>query len=99
MKAVQPDPLQQRQKVLRANTPSAVPLLAWGCANWSLVDYSTPEGRMWGCSPKTSLWPNASAVGWTDETTFRGRPPVRTAWIAETAALPWGRMGPLSKII
>jgi hypothetical protein len=31
--------------------PSVVPLLTWGCAIWSLVDYSTPEGRMWGWDP------------------------------------------------
>ncbi|WP_406259698.1 hypothetical protein OH779_01015 [Actinacidiphila glaucinigra] len=31
--------------------PSVVPLLAWGFAIWSLVDYSTPEGRMWGWDP------------------------------------------------
>ncbi|WP_327401626.1 SMI1/KNR4 family protein [Streptomyces sp. NBC_01288] len=31
--------------------PSVVPLLTWGCAIWSLVDFSTPEGRMWGWDP------------------------------------------------
>ncbi|MFF8931589.1 SMI1/KNR4 family protein [Streptomyces longwoodensis] len=31
--------------------PSVVPLLTWGCAIWSLVDYSSPEGRMWGWDP------------------------------------------------
>ncbi|MGJ5793482.1 hypothetical protein [Streptomyces griseorubiginosus] len=31
--------------------PSVVPLLTWGCAIWSLVDYSTPEGRMWAWDP------------------------------------------------
>ncbi|MER7334662.1 MULTISPECIES: hypothetical protein [unclassified Micromonospora] len=36
----------------RPNHPaSVVPLLAWGCAIWSLVDFGTPEGRMWGWDP------------------------------------------------
>ncbi|MDG4857473.1 hypothetical protein P8605_04755 [Streptomyces sp. T-3] len=30
---------------------AVVPLLAWGCAIWSLVDFSTPEGRMWAWDP------------------------------------------------
>ncbi|MER5338482.1 hypothetical protein [Micromonospora sp. NPDC002717] len=33
------------------HAPSVVPLLAWGCAIWSLVDFGTPEGRMWGWDP------------------------------------------------
>lgn len=31
--------------------PAVVPLLTWGCAIWSLVDYSTTEGRIWGWDP------------------------------------------------
>ncbi|MEU1371747.1 hypothetical protein ABZ454_37470 [Streptomyces sp. NPDC005803] len=35
--------------------PSVVPLLAWDCAIWPLVDYSTPEGRMWGMGPQPTM--------------------------------------------
>lgn len=90
--------------------PSVVPLLTWGCAIWSLVDYSTPEGRMWGWDPnarcpehghalfpKTSHWPNGFAGGWTDARTFRRHPLVRTAQIVETAALLCGCI-PVAKL-
>lgn len=30
---------------------SVVPLLSWGCAIWSFVDFASPEGRMWGWDP------------------------------------------------
>jgi hypothetical protein len=33
------------------HTRSVVPLLTWGCAIWSLVDYGTTERRMWGWDP------------------------------------------------
>lgn len=44
-----------------------VPLLTWGCAIWSLVDYSTTEGRMWGWDPnvycpKHRLFPEQYAL-------------------------------------
>ncbi|MEU1436379.1 hypothetical protein ABZ438_20140 [Streptomyces sp. NPDC005786] len=51
-----------------------VPLLTWGCAIWSFVDFSTPEGRMWGWDPnqrclRHALFPEDLAlaqrlVGW-----------------------------------
>ncbi|MEV8328754.1 hypothetical protein [Kitasatospora sp. NPDC056731] len=53
-----------------------VPLLPWGCAIWSLVDFSTPEGRMWGWDPngaclRHSLFPEPFTLserltGWLD---------------------------------
>jgi hypothetical protein len=83
--------------------PSVVPLLAWGCAIWSLVDYSTPEGRMWGWDPNQHCPDQGHALfsedltlaerlcgGWTDGRTSRRRPLARTAQIAETAALQCG---------
>ncbi|MFJ4680310.1 hypothetical protein [Kitasatospora sp. NPDC088783] len=55
---------------------SVVPLLTWGCAIWSLVDYSTPEGRMWGWDPNVrciehALFPEEFTLterllGWLD---------------------------------
>jgi hypothetical protein len=34
-----------------------VPLLTWGCAIWSFVDFRTPEGRMWGWDPNVRRCP------------------------------------------
>ena len=31
--------------------PTVVPLLTWGCAIWSFVDYSTDDGQMWAWDP------------------------------------------------
>jgi hypothetical protein len=39
--------------------PSVVPLLTWGCTIWSLVDYSTVEGRMWGWDPNGCCFKHA----------------------------------------
>ncbi|MFE9170199.1 SMI1/KNR4 family protein [Streptomyces kebangsaanensis] len=61
----------------RPNHPTAVvPLLTWGCAIWSLVDYSTPDGRMWGWDPNArclehALFPEVFTLaerlsGWLD---------------------------------
>ncbi|MCZ4097133.1 SMI1/KNR4 family protein [Streptomyces sp. H39-C1] len=61
----------------RPNYPSSVvPLLTWGCAIWSLVDYSSPEGRMWGWDPNArcldhALFPEGFTLaqricGWLD---------------------------------
>lgn len=54
-----------------------VPLLTWGCAIWSLVDFSTPEGQMWGWDPhgsclRHSLFPEPLTLaqrltGWLDD--------------------------------
>ncbi|MGA5822317.1 hypothetical protein ACPC54_31160 [Kitasatospora sp. NPDC094028] len=38
---------------------SVVPLLTWGCAIWSLVDFSTPAGRMWGWDPHGTCLPHS----------------------------------------
>jgi hypothetical protein len=56
---------------------AVVPLLTWGCAIWSLVDYSTPDGRMWGWDPNArclehALFPEGITLaerlcGWLDE--------------------------------
>ncbi|MET8978960.1 hypothetical protein ABZX85_25405 [Streptomyces sp. NPDC004539] len=40
-------------RALPGHPPSVVPLLTWGCGIWSLVDHSTPEGRMWAWDPHT----------------------------------------------
>jgi len=42
-------------------------LLDWGCALWSLCDFSTPEGMMWGWDPHTccerhTLFPKEQTV-------------------------------------
>ncbi|WP_123827092.1 SMI1/KNR4 family protein [Micromonospora globispora] len=61
----------------RPNHPaSVVPLLSWGCAIRSLVDYGTAEGRMWGWDPnvrclKHALFPEDFTLaerlfGWLD---------------------------------
>jgi hypothetical protein len=36
---------------------SVVPLLTWGCAIWSFVDFSSPDARMWGWDPNVRRCP------------------------------------------
>ncbi|MBD0672745.1 SMI1/KNR4 family protein [Streptomyces sp. CBMA156] len=65
-----------------------VPLLTWGCAIWSLVDFSTPEGRMWGWDPhgacaRHRLFPERFTLaerltGWLDGREDFPQPPVPT---------------------
>jgi len=67
---------------------SVVPLLTWGCAIWSLVDFSTPEGRMWGWDPNVrclrhALFPEDFTLaerltGWLDSREDFPTPPART---------------------
>jgi hypothetical protein len=67
--------------------PAVVPLLTWGCAVWSLVDYSTPEGRMWGWEPNArclrhALFPEDLTLaerlkGWLDGRDDFPQPPAR----------------------
>ncbi|GAA1389484.1 SMI1/KNR4 family protein [Kitasatospora putterlickiae] len=64
-----------------------VPLLTWGCAIWSLVDFGTPEGRMWGWDPHGScprhaLFPEPFTLserltGWLDGREDFPQPPDR----------------------
>ncbi|MFJ2263517.1 hypothetical protein ACIOKD_35340 [Streptomyces sp. NPDC087844] len=55
---------------------SVVPLLEWGCAIWSFVDFSTSDGRMWAWDPNQrclehALFPEGVTLaerlaGWLD---------------------------------
>ncbi len=64
--------------------PSVVPLLTWGCNIWSLVDYRTPEGRMWGWDPYLDdpLFPEDFTLaerlcGWLEEREDFPKPSAR----------------------
>jgi hypothetical protein len=47
-----------RRWAMTPNYPTpVVPLLTWGCAIWSFVDFSSPEGRMWGWDPNVRRCP------------------------------------------
>lgn len=63
--------------------PSVVPLLTWGCNIWSLVDYSTPEGRTWGWDPhlEDPLFPDDYTLaqrlsGWLEGRNDFPKPPT-----------------------
>lgn len=64
---------------------SVVPLLTGGCAIWSLVDFGTAEGRMWGWDPNVrceahAIFPEKFTLadrltGWLDDTDEFPEPP------------------------
>ncbi|MFJ2566906.1 SMI1/KNR4 family protein [Streptomyces sp. NPDC087568] len=70
--------------------PSVVPLLTWGCAIWSLVDYSTPEGRMWGWDPNTRCPEHGHAL-FPEDLTLAER---LCGWLDGRSDLPKAPAGP-----
>ena len=85
------DPLLQeylRWRRRPGHPVSVVPLLSWGCAIWSLVDYRTPEGRTWRWDPNTrclqhALFPEDLTLaerlrGWLDGREDFPEPPAPT---------------------
>ncbi|MGH1551844.1 hypothetical protein ACRAWF_05840 [Streptomyces sp. L7] len=70
--------------------PSVVPLLTWGCAIWSLVDFSTPEGRMWGWDPNARCPEHGEAL-FPEDLTLAER---LQGWLDGTAAFPKAPAGP-----
>ncbi|WP_406455260.1 SMI1/KNR4 family protein [Streptomyces sp. NBC_01622] len=70
--------------------PSVVPLLTWGCAIWSLVDFSTPEGRMWGWDPNARCPVHGEAL-FPEDLTLAER---LQGWLDGTAAFPKAPAGP-----